>query len=101
MAKHAKVQTATITVNVTTAHDEGERLNISVSDAGAGFNPDKLAANNGRGGFGLLSVRERLGYLGGSMSVVSTPGNGTVVTLSVPLLEEGLAAVEAPTKEQP
>ena len=101
VAKHAKVQTATITVNVTTAHDTGERLNISVSDAGAGFNPDKLAANNGRGGFGLLSVRERLGYLGGSMSVVSTPGNGTVVTLSVPLLEEGLAAVEAPTKEQP
>ena len=101
VAKHAKVQTATIAVNVTTAHNEGERLNISVSDAGTGFDPDKLTTNNGRGGFGLLSVRERLGYLGGSMSVVSTPGNGTVVTLSVPMLEDGTKPIEAPQKEQP
>jgi signal transduction histidine kinase len=101
VAKHAKVETATIAVNVTTAHDEGERLNISVSDAGAGFDPDKLTTNNGRRGFGLLSVRERLGYLGGSMSVVSTPGNGTVVTLSVPLLEDGMPPLEALQKEQP
>ena len=45
---------------------------------------DSLArcADDLASGFGLLSVRERLGYLGGQMGIVSTPGNGTMVALT-------------------
>ena len=37
------------------------------------------------GGFGLYSVRERLGLLGGRLSVDSRPGGGTRVVLQAPL----------------
>lgn len=101
VAKHAKVDTATIAVNVSTEHQEGARLIITVSDAGTGFDPDQLTTHNGRSGFGLLSVRERLGYLGGQMGIVSTPGNGTMVTLSVPLLEDNPTPTVQPQQEKP
>ncbi|MDO9147972.1 MAG: chemotaxis protein CheB [Hydrogenophaga sp.] len=101
VAKHAQVETATVAVHVTTTHDEGERLNITVSDAGTGFDPDTLSTHNGRGGFGLLSVRERLDYLGGKMRIDSRPGDGTSVTLSVPLLEEVAAAASESREPRP
>jgi len=45
-----------------------------------------LAAVSTQGGFGLISMRERLGFLGGKVTVLSNPGHGTTVTLTVPLL---------------
>jgi len=82
VAKHAGVSTAM----VTTAQGEGDTLVVTVSDAGAGFDPDAKSPGNGVGGFGLLSVRERLGLLGGEVSIRSNPGDGTSVLLKVPLL---------------
>jgi signal transduction histidine kinase len=43
--------------------------------------------------FGLLSVRERIGQMGGRMEIGSSPGKGTLVALLVPA--DGRAA-EAP-----
>ena len=69
---------------VSRAHVDNQRAGglmiITVSDQGAGFD-DKAAAT----GLGLVSVRERIGYLGGSVVIQSTPGEGTVATLSIPL----------------
>jgi signal transduction histidine kinase len=39
-------------------------------------------------GFGLFDVRERLDYLGGSLTIQSEPGKGTTVVLRVPLMQE-------------
>jgi signal transduction histidine kinase len=39
-------------------------------------------------GFGLLSVREHIGAVGGSYELHSESGRGTRITLSVPLKEE-------------
>lgn len=81
VSKHARVAKATIT----TARVENNTLVVTVDDAGAGFDPGSVVTNS-EGGFGLLSVRERLGYLGGEMSILSIPGDGTSVILKVPLL---------------
>jgi len=57
-------------------------LVATVVDHGQGFDP---AADNGQAGFGLASIRERMGYIGGSLHIESRPGDGVAVTLTVPL----------------
>ena len=81
-AKHAGAGLADVTVRRTT----DENLRITVSDEGPGFDPATL----GRGGdaargFGLFSIRERLGLLGGSMEIDSAPGGSSRFTLTAPL----------------
>jgi signal transduction histidine kinase len=97
VAKHAGVNTAM----VTTARGEHDTLVVTVSDAGAGFEPDARPPEDGLGGFGLLSVRERLGLLGGEVSIRSNPGDGTSVLLRVPLLTQPLPADLPSTGSRP
>lgn len=61
------------------------RLIISVTDAGVGFDPRSSPKPSVDGGFGLFSVRERIGYIGGELYIDSSPGDGTVAVLSVPM----------------
>jgi signal transduction histidine kinase len=58
------------------------RLIVTVADDGAGFDPDDRALRARR--LGLTSMEERARELGGSLAVVSRPGEGTTVTLEVP-----------------
>jgi signal transduction histidine kinase len=59
------------------------RLTMRISDDGRGIEPDTLA--NGREGhFGLKGMHERAGRIGGKLTVVSTPGSGTEINLTVP-----------------
>jgi signal transduction histidine kinase len=37
---------------------------------------------------GLLGIQERVGYLGGSLDVTSTPGRGTVLSVGLPLAQK-------------
>ncbi|HHX64080.1 MAG TPA: response regulator [Chloroflexi bacterium] len=73
--KHAHVQEARLYM----ARLSDNRLQITVQDDGAGFDPESPGREET---FGLFSVRERLQLYGGSMQVVSAPGEGTCVTLS-------------------
>jgi PAS domain S-box-containing protein len=57
-----------------------DRLYAEVRDRGYGFDPERPG-----GGFGLLSLRERLVALGGGLEIESTPGNGTRAVAAVPL----------------
>jgi signal transduction histidine kinase len=59
------------------------RVCVSVEDDGVGFDPD--TAN---GGYGLVSMTERVRLLGGELRIVSKPGAGAKVMVAVPLLEE-------------
>ncbi len=63
-----------------------ERVHIEVEDDGAGFDVSQLQHPNSttKGGFGLLSVQERLRYLGGEVEIESEPNDGTVVRLVSP-----------------
>jgi PAS domain S-box-containing protein len=65
---------------------EGDGICIRVTDNGVGFDPAAMANRVGKtGGFGLVNIRERLGYLGGSCDLQSKPGHGTRVALRAPL----------------
>jgi len=81
VVKHAKVDTACVA-----CRQQDGRVQITVSDAGAGFDPATLwVAGGTAGGFGLSSVRQRLELLGGGLEVTSAPGRGSRCTLWAPL----------------
>ena len=60
---------------------EPGRLRLSVSDDGAGFDPDMPAARARR--LGLTTMAERARAAGGTLQVSSAPGAGTTVRLEV------------------
>ncbi|HSP71993.1 MAG TPA: ATP-binding protein, partial [Gaiellaceae bacterium] len=59
---------------------DAESVSFSVEDDGAGF--DVETAPHDRG---LQGIVERLATVGGTASIVSAPGRGTVVSGSVPV----------------
>jgi signal transduction histidine kinase len=65
---------------VVRAWEEGGALRFSVSDDGAGFDAAAKA-----GGTGFVNMADRLGAIGGSLRVESTPGGGTTVVGVLPL----------------
>ena len=58
------------------------RLIVTVADDGIGFDPGRAGLRSRR--LGLTSMEERALALGGTLAVVSRPGEGTTVTLEVP-----------------
>ncbi len=89
VTKHADASTVLVEVSVYVVPSTGTDahqafLKIVVSDNGKGFVPDDVTTTTG-GGFGLINVRERLGYIGGNTEIVSAPNRGTAVTLTAPM----------------
>jgi two-component system NarL family sensor kinase len=70
-------------VIVRLVEDNGE-LELVVEDDGRGFPPERLAEQVAGGHVGLASQRVRVEAAGGSMDIVSTPGNGTRVVIRLP-----------------
>ena len=66
-----------------------EAITATISDDGLGFNPDEI-----RTGFGLRSMGERTEALGGSLSIENSPGEGTIVSSSIPIPEPVLNGAE-------
>ncbi|MEV4313321.1 sensor histidine kinase [Actinocrispum sp. NPDC049592] len=61
----------------------GDVLHVMVRDDGQGFD-----STEPRAGFGLATMRERVGAVGGSLSITSAPGAGTTVTAVLPTGED-------------
>jgi signal transduction histidine kinase len=57
---------------------------VTVQDDGAGFDAERAA-----GGLGLLGIRERVRDIGGTVAVLSRPGEGTLLKAALPLRREG------------
>jgi len=71
---------------------------LTISDRGCGFDPGALGK---AGGFGLLSIRERVELLGGRMRMRTAAGKGSTFLISVPDHESSPAeAVEEPAAER-
>jgi len=86
VVKHAGVDRAELQLR----RLPGDAIELVVSDRGAGM--DSAQANKPQeGGFGLLSIRERIELLGGQMEIDSAPGQGTRMTLRVPMHPVGPA----------
>jgi signal transduction histidine kinase len=77
VVKHSGTTTAAVGLEST-----GGLLVLRVSDHGRGFDP---ALKDGRGGLGLLSMRERLRLVGGELAIESQPCGGTRVEARVPV----------------
>jgi len=84
VVKHA--QARHVTISITSAKDQ---IRINVVDDGIGFNiagmVDTQAEKNG---FGLVSIRERLGQVGGRLDLTSHPGQGTCAAVLIPAAME-------------
>jgi PAS domain S-box-containing protein len=79
--KHAQTRDARVSIGW-----DGGEVRIMVADDGIGFDISEIDSHVDRAGkFGLFSIKERLHYLGGRAKIISKPGQGTEVTLVVPL----------------
>ncbi|NQT72344.1 MAG: hypothetical protein HQ553_06175 [Chloroflexi bacterium] len=61
---------------------EAEMIVLSVSDDGIGFDHHSVLKE---GALGLLGMRERAQLAGGKITVSSSPGKGTKITVILPL----------------
>jgi len=77
--RHAQAHTVELTLSV-----QGRELCLSISDDGQGFVP----AGGRPTSFGLVGMRERVLMLGGTLALHSVPGEGTTLTVRVPLVEK-------------
>lgn len=67
---------ATATSVIVHIRTDNERVELEVVDNGRGFDPGTV---DDRSGMGLISMRERMEKLGGSLTIRSTLGQGTSV----------------------
>ena len=74
--KHAG-PAAHITANLTAENGE---LRLEVSDDGPGFDVGTV-----HDGYGLHNMEDRLGAVRGRLAIISSPGNGTLISATVPL----------------
>jgi PAS domain S-box-containing protein len=89
--KHSKVSKARVSLEQV----DGDSLRVAVSDDGCGFDPDQLKPVGEEGGFGLFSIRERMGLIGGRFEIDSAPGKGSRLTLVVPVRQALTVPVSA------
>lgn len=74
--RHAQAHTVEINLSV-----EGPMLCLTISDDGLGFVRDDSRPSS----FGLVGMRERVLMLGGEMNIESEPGEGTSLSVRIPL----------------
>jgi signal transduction histidine kinase len=73
--KHASATCVTVHIHV-----QHGQLGLEVIDNGRGFDHDGMSYT---GGLGLVSMKERAEKLGGLFTVLSKPGEGTTIKVSV------------------
>src|SRR5882672_4509362 len=80
IAKHAKARNVWIR-----AWQENQVLRCSIRDDGEGFNAANTQEAGGRKGLGLVAMRERACAIGGTLLIESYSGQGTELSLRLPL----------------
>ena len=91
IVKHAGVSHAKLSL-----FKNGDSIGVEVEDEGSGCDLSSAVSCGKvekKGGFGLLSIKERLLHLGGQFEISSKPGKGTRATLTVPLPKEMVVTV--------
>ena len=77
-----------------TLRGRNDELQLDVCDQGRGFDPAITLATSG---LGLVSMQERLGFMNGEVTIESSPGHGTRVRATVPLVSQAPAPWPAST----
>ena len=82
--KHAHAHQ--VTVHLT---KPGKFVQLTINDDGIGFDPAQHPTlRKGIGGLGLLGMRERASYVGGTLTVKSVHRAGTEIEIRIPLPPE-------------
>jgi len=90
IARHAEAKNVFVTLGA----DE-RSLSVCVEDDGKGFDVQKMLGHStdaGRG-LGIVGMMERASLLGGKLAMHSVPGEGTRISVKVPLSPGGVADV--------
>jgi signal transduction histidine kinase len=82
VSKHARATRVTVRIE-----RDARGVRCSIRDDGIGFDAPAVLARRGRGGLGLIGMRERLAPVGGRLELTSAPGHGTTLAVEVPLEE--------------
>ena len=77
-ARHSGVDSAVVSISV-----RHQRLRIQLRDAGRGFDPNVAGS-----GIGLPGMAERARLIGGRLTINAAPGEGTTISISVPMPQE-------------
>lgn len=73
----------------------GEAIVLRIQDWGRGFAPDQRPGPSAAGDHvGLAGIKERVAIFGGSWRLESTPGQGTLVEITLPLLPSDKGAAD-------
>ena len=80
VARHASAELIEIRLDATP-----ETVTLQVHDDGRGIQVSEIA---GLHSLGLLGMRERAQRVGGSFDIRGVPGDGTIVTVSIPFEAE-------------
>ncbi|MEO7318156.1 MAG: ATP-binding protein, partial [Chthoniobacteraceae bacterium] len=72
-----------------TLRSKPDAIEVSIHDDGSGFSreggPDGSPSGSGQGHYGLIGMKERASQIGGSLQLVTQPGAGTTISLTLPL----------------
>ncbi|MFF5427012.1 MULTISPECIES: sensor histidine kinase [unclassified Streptomyces] len=79
--EHAAARSAALTLTYL-----DDQVVLDVADDGSGFDPAAHRPEDGVRGHGLPAMRVRAQQLGGTLTVESAPGEGTVLSASIPLV---------------
>ena len=77
--KHARAKTIRLELGY-----DGGLVRLLIRDDGCGFDAERAAPSEA-GHFGLLGMRERAEKIGGTLTILSAPGKGTTIQVTVPL----------------
>jgi signal transduction histidine kinase len=81
ITRHAHSEKASLSVEFSS-----NTVTLKVEDDGVGFNmPDNPAEYAAKGHFGLLGLKERAELIGASLSIITSPGKGTSLTVTLPV----------------
>ena len=87
VGQHARARH--VTVNLT---KRGNLVRLTIKDDGIGFDAERHPADRkGKGGLGLLGMRERATYVGGALTVESVRRVGTEIEVCIPLAPSAAA----------
>ncbi|MCG0278122.1 MAG: sensor histidine kinase, partial [Thermanaeromonas sp.] len=78
--KHAKVKSAVVKMEMLP-----DKVTVVIRDEGQGFDLEAVQNRKEGGGFGLLGMKERVQLLKGQLKIITAPGRGTTVSVTIPL----------------
>jgi signal transduction histidine kinase len=76
--KHAQCSSLTVSLELTEHY-----LSVCITDDGTGFSPEPIDEPVEH--YGITTMRERVQQIGGTLAIDSSPGNGTDISIALPI----------------